>query len=99
MGVLRAPAWAPKTNAYCERLVGTVRREYLDFMIPLGEKHLSKILAEWVRHYNQGRPHSSLGPGVPEPVEMLLPRQPQRRYCSTTIHNDPPPSHPRPPPP
>ena len=83
--VLRTPARAPQANAYCERLVGTVRRECLDFMIPLGERHLSKILAEWVRHYNQGRPHASLGPGIPEPVEMLLPTQPHSRYFSTDI--------------
>jgi hypothetical protein len=60
--------------------VGTVRRECLDFMIPLGEKHLSKILAEWVTHYNQGRPHSSLGPGIPQPVEVLL--SPHDRHFS-----------------
>jgi len=54
--VLHTPARAPKANAYCERLVGTIRRECLDFMIPLGEKHLRRILAEWVTHYNQGRP-------------------------------------------
>jgi putative transposase len=53
--------------------------------IPLGERHLSKVLAEWVRRYNQGRPHSSLGPGIPEPVEMLLPTQPHIRYFSTDI--------------
>jgi len=35
-------------------------------MIPLGENHLRTILCEWVRHYNQARPHSSLGPGIPE---------------------------------
>src|SRR6266566_1276757 len=64
--VLHTPARAPKANAYCERLVGTIRRECLDFMIPLGEKHLRRILAEWVPHYNQGRPHLSLGPGIPE---------------------------------
>jgi len=73
--VLRTPARAPQANAYCERLVGTVRRECLDFMIPLGEKHLGRILAEWVTHYNQGRPHLSLGPGIPEPVEIFLPQQ------------------------
>ena len=46
--VLHTPARAPKANAYCERLVGSVRRECLDFMIPLGEKHLRRILSEWV---------------------------------------------------
>jgi hypothetical protein len=66
--VLRTPVRAPKANPYCERLVGSIRRECLDFMIPLGEKHLRRILAEWVTHYNQGRPHLSLGPGIPEPA-------------------------------
>ena len=40
--VLRTPVQAPKANAYCERLVGTVRRECLDFLIPLNEKHLRR---------------------------------------------------------
>jgi putative transposase len=39
----------------------------LDFLIPLNERHLRRILKEWVAHYNRGRPHSSLGPGIPEP--------------------------------
>jgi putative transposase len=80
--VLRTPARAPQANAYCERLVGTVRRECLDFMIPMSEKHMGKILAEWVIHYNQGRPHSSLGPGIPEPLEMFLPPQLRGRHYS-----------------
>src|ERR1700730_896235 len=64
--VLRTPVRAPKANAYCERLVGTVRRECLDFMIPISEGHLRRTLRPWVEHYNKGRPHSSLGPGMPE---------------------------------
>jgi len=55
--VLRTPVQAPKANAYCERLMGTIRRECLDYVIPLSEKHLRTILREWVTHYNQGRPH------------------------------------------
>ena len=64
--VLRTPVQAPTANAYCERLMGTIRRECLDYMIPLSEKHLRTILKEWVAHYNQGRPHASLGPGIPD---------------------------------
>jgi len=64
--VLRTPVRAPKANAYCERLVGTVRRECLDVMIPLSARHLRMTLRSWVTHYNKGRPHSSLGPGFPE---------------------------------
>jgi putative transposase len=63
--VLRTPVRAPQANAYCERLVGTIRRECLDFLIPLSESHLRVMLKEWVRHYNEGRPHMSLGPGLP----------------------------------
>ncbi len=64
--VLKTPVRAPTANAYCERLIGTIRRECLDVMIPLSERHLRRILLEWVAHYNKGRPHSSLGPGIPD---------------------------------
>jgi len=56
--VLRTPVRAPQANAYCERLIGTMRRECLDFMIPLNERHLRKTLRSWVAHYNKGRPHA-----------------------------------------
>jgi hypothetical protein len=58
--VLRTPVRDPKANAYCERLVGTVRRECLDLMIPLNERHLRMTLRSWIAHYNKGRPHSCL---------------------------------------
>jgi hypothetical protein len=54
-----------QANAYCERLIGTIRRECLDWVIPLGERQLRHILKAWVAHYNGGRPHASLGPGIP----------------------------------
>jgi transposase InsO family protein len=44
--VLRTPARVPQANAFCERLIGTARRECLDHLIPLHERHLRKILAE-----------------------------------------------------
>jgi transposase InsO family protein len=50
--VLRTPSRAPQANAFCERLVGTMRRECLDFLIPWNEKHVRRILKEWVAHYN-----------------------------------------------
>src|SRR3979411_970849 len=64
--VSRTPVRAPKANAYCERLIGTVRREGLDFMIPMSEGHVRMTWRPWVEHCNKGRPHSSLGPGMPE---------------------------------
>src|SRR5262249_43097498 len=64
--VLKTPVRAPQANAFCERVSGTMRRECLDFMIPRSERHVRAILGEWVGHYNRGRPHASLGPGIPE---------------------------------
>jgi putative transposase len=77
--VLKSPVRAPKANARCERLIGTIRRECLNWMIPMSRRGLYVILREWVEHYNRGRPHSSLGPGFPEPTEGLpVAPQPQR---------------------
>lgn len=66
VAALKTPVRTPQANAFCERLIGTIRRECLDFLIPLNERHLRKFLREWVVHYNKGRPHSSLGPGIPD---------------------------------
>jgi putative transposase len=65
--VLRSPIASPKANSICERVIGTIRRECLDWTIPMSEAHLRSILREWTTHYNRGRPHSALGPGVPDP--------------------------------
>jgi transposase InsO family protein len=69
--VLKTPVRTPVANAICERVIGTMRRECLDFVIPLNERHLYSILQEWVTHYNEGRPHMSLGPGIPQPRAAL----------------------------
>jgi transposase InsO family protein len=66
--VLRTPVRAPKANAVCERVGGSLRRECLGFLIPFNERHLQKIIREWTADYNPGRPHSALGPGLPEPI-------------------------------
>jgi transposase InsO family protein len=72
--VIQTPVRTPVANSICERVLGTLRRECLDFVIPLNDKHLYSILKEWIGHYNQGRPHMSLGPGIPwPPVSLPMP--------------------------
>jgi transposase InsO family protein len=66
--ILKTPVRSPQASALCERLLGTLRRECLDFMIPLTEHHLRRLLQQWVRHYNAGRPHMALGPDIPHPL-------------------------------
>jgi transposase InsO family protein len=78
--VVKTPAQTPVVNSICERLIGSLRRECLDFMIPLNERHLYGVLKEWVGHYNEGRPHMSLGPGIPKPPKELPVRQQAYRH-------------------
>ncbi len=70
--VLKTPPRCPQANAICERVLGTLRRECLDFLIPLTEHHLQQRVVEWVTHYNSGRPHMALGPGIPQPFTSRL---------------------------
>ena len=85
--VLRSPFASPKANAICERVIGTIRRECLDWMIPMSEGHLRTILKSWVTHYNRGRPHCALGPGVPDPPQELgvVPRSESRHRLAAAI--------------
>jgi transposase InsO family protein len=48
--VLKNPVRAPRANAICERVIGTLRRECLDRMLILGRRHLEALLAEYVEH-------------------------------------------------
>jgi transposase InsO family protein len=59
--VMLTPLMAPKANAYAERWVGSARRECLDWMLMVGQRHLSRVLGEYVTHYNTERPHRSRG--------------------------------------
>jgi putative transposase len=63
--VIKAPVRAPKARAHAERWVGTVRRECLDRLLILGRRHLQHILVTYSEHYNEHRPHRSLGQRPP----------------------------------
>jgi len=85
--VLRSPVASPKANSLCERVIGTARRECLDWLIPLSEAHLRAILRCWVTHYNGGRPHSALGPGVPDPPknQEVIPKLETRHRLAADV--------------
>jgi transposase InsO family protein len=56
---------SPWQNAYCERVIGTIRRECLDHMIIFNERHLYKVLTEYIEYYNSSRTHMSLNKDSP----------------------------------
>jgi hypothetical protein len=49
-----------------------VRQEWLDWMLIWGQRHLERVLNEYVRHYNDERPHRSLALRPPRSVEVGL---------------------------
>ena len=63
---IATPIHAPKANAVAERVIGTLRRECFDHLIILDEQHLRSVLVEFVQHYNDDRPHRTLGLQTPE---------------------------------
>jgi putative transposase len=65
MRVIKIPIRSPRANSFAERFVGTLRRECLDHLLILGERHLREILAKYARHYNGHRPHQGLQQNPP----------------------------------
>jgi putative transposase len=73
--VLHTPIRAPRANALCKRFLGSLRRECLDFLLILSERHLRLQVTEYVRYFNHARPHQGLAQAIPVPV--ALPNQHQ----------------------
>jgi putative transposase len=57
---VKLPASSPDLNSYAERFVLSIKSECLNRVIPLGEKHLSELVREYVRHYHLERNHQGL---------------------------------------
>jgi transposase InsO family protein len=72
--ILASPPQAPRANAICERIIGTLRRELLDQVLIINERHLRQVLTEYLQHYNTARPHRALGQLAPDQSHMRPPQ-------------------------
>jgi putative transposase len=63
--IIKTPVRAPRANAIAERFVGTIRRELLDRLLILNQRHAAAALRAFKRHYNHHRPHRALGQAAP----------------------------------
>ena len=72
--VIIAPC-SPWQNAYAERVIGSIRRECLDHVVVMGERHLREILTKYVDYYNGSRTHLSLAKDAPEPRTVQRPSE------------------------
>ena len=71
--ILASPPQAPRANAICGRIIGTLRRELLDQMLIVNEHHLRQVLTEYLAHYNTAWPHRALGQLAPAQADTRLP--------------------------
>ena len=68
--IIKTPVRAPRANAIAERCISSARRECLDRMLILSERHLRLVLSEYVEHYNVHRPHRTLCQARPPGVSI-----------------------------
>ena len=66
--IVQPPYRSPRANAVAERWVGTARRECLDQLLVLSERHLRRVLSAFVAYYNERRPHQGLRQQCPVPL-------------------------------
>ena len=76
--IIKTPMRARRANAIAERFVGTIRRELLDRLLIINQRHAGVVLHEFERHYNGHRPHRTLGQAAPS--------RPLPRRTTTEIH-------------
>lgn len=71
--ILTSPPRAPRANAICERMIGTLRRELLDRILIVNERHLRRIFTVYLHHFNAARPHRALAQLAPAQAETQPP--------------------------
>jgi len=92
--ILASPPQAPRANAICERVIGTLRRELLDRILIVNEHHLRRALIEYLRHYYTARPHRALdqltpaqaGTRPPEPANLAEHRIHRKQVLGGLTH-------------
>ena len=63
--IIKTPVQAPRANAVAERFVGSIRRELLDCLLVINQRHTAAVLQTFERHYNGHQPHRTLGQAAP----------------------------------
>ncbi|WP_262174273.1 integrase core domain-containing protein [Saccharococcus sp. Marseille-Q5394] len=75
---------SPWQNPYAERVIGTIKRELLDHVIPLNERHLHSLLREYINYYNTERPHQGISGNTPTPPPIQFPTTAEKTNLEAT---------------
>jgi putative transposase len=86
--LIHTPPYAPKANAICERFIGSVRRECLDHILILSEKHVRRVIREYCEFFNRARPHQGIDQQIPIPsYDVDLPEHACRKVIGMPVLN------------
>lgn len=66
--VIRTPVRTPQANGFAERWIRSVREECLDRLLIVNQRHLKRVLDDYLAYYNEARPHQGLGQSTPVPM-------------------------------
>jgi putative transposase len=69
--VPKTPVEAPRANLICEMFIGNVRRECMDHILMPSERHLHRVIGEYVAYFNRARPHQGIDQRIPDPPEDI----------------------------
>ena len=67
---LKTPFRTPQANGYCERFMGSLRRECVDHILIRDDKHLRRVVMEYATYFNQERPHQGIGQRIPNQYDL-----------------------------
>lgn len=73
--LLKTPPRSPRSNVFCERVIGTIRRGCTDHVLFRDERHAGRVIRQYVAYYH-GRPHRSLHMQPPDAARHLMPSRP-----------------------
>ena len=77
--LIHTPPYAPKVSARCERFIGTVRRECLDHILILSDRHVRRVIHAYCQFFNLARPHQGLNQRIPTPANVVAPPKQESR--------------------
>jgi hypothetical protein len=69
--IIKTPYRTPQANAFCERFMGSLKRECLDHSLVLHQRHLKRLVSEYRVYFNEERPHQGIQQRIPDRPEGL----------------------------